>query len=82
MPNYRMSLDLSDLQQELSLYDLREYRLPFTLYILEADNPDEACHQILRRIQDSVMKQSTSIETRILCRKIRRYMRLDKVECL
>jgi hypothetical protein len=82
MPNYRMSLDLSDLQQELSLYDLREYRLPFTLYILEADNPDEACHKILRRIQDSVMKQSTSIETRILCRKIRRYMRLDKVECL
>ena len=77
-----MSLDLSDLQKDLSKYDLREYRLPFSLYILEADNPDEACHEILRRIMNSVIKQKKSIESRILCRKIRRYMRLDKIECL
>ena len=77
-----MSLDLSDLQKELSLYDLREYRLPFTLYILEAENPDEACYEIMKRIQRAIMKQNQSIEARILCRKIRRYMRLDRVECL
>ena len=36
MPNYRLSVDLSDLQRELSKYDLRDYRLPFSLYILES----------------------------------------------
>lgn len=82
MANYRISLDLSDLQEDLCKYDLREYRLPFSLYILEADNPDDACHTILRRIMETIMKQKDSIESRIICRKIRRYMRLDKVECL
>jgi hypothetical protein len=82
MPNYRISLDLADVQDELSKYDLREYRLPFSMYILEADNPDDACYTILKRIMHSVMKQKNTIESRILCRKIRRSMRLDKVECL
>lgn len=82
MPNYRLSVDLSDLQRELSEYDLREYRLPFSLYILEADNPDDACSTIMARLMRLVIKEQCSIKSRILCRKIRRYMRIDKIECL
>ena len=82
MPNYRMSIDLLDLYQELSYYDLREYRLPFSLYILEADNPDEACSVLLLRVMKALMKKDNSIKTRILCRKLRRFMRIDRVECL
>ncbi len=82
MPNYRISLDLSDLYTELSDYDLREYRLPFSLYILEADSPDDACYEILKRIQNSLMKQAQGVDTRVLCRKVRKLMRIDKIECL
>lgn len=82
MPNYRMSIDLLDLYLELDRYDLREYRLPFSLYIIEADNPDDACSILLNRIMLAIMRKEPSIETRILCRKIRRYMRVDRVECL
>lgn len=82
MPNYRISIDLSDLYLEVEKYSLREYRLPFCLYILEADNPDEACNEIMLRIMKSLMKQDSSIETRVLCRNVRKKLRLDKVICL
>ena len=82
MANYRLSVDLSDLQRELNNYDLREYRLPFSLYILEAENPDDACSTIMTRLMTTLMKENSSIETRILCRQIRRFIRIDKIECL
>lgn len=82
MPNYRMTIDLLDLYIDLARYDLREYRLPFSLYILEADNPDDACSILLRRIMNAIMQKDPSMETRILCRKLRRFMRIDRVECL
>jgi len=82
MPNYRISIDLVDLYRDIENYSLREYRLPFSLYILEADNPDDASHTIMMRIMRALMKKDTSIETRILCRRIRRSLRLDKIETL
>lgn len=82
MPNYRLSIDLSDLYLEIEKYSLREYRLPFSLYILESENPDEACSELMKRIMRALMKVDPSIETRILCRKVRRSLRIDRVECL
>ena len=82
MPNYRMTIDLLDLYIDLVRYDLREYRLPFSLYILEADNPDDACSTLLRRVMNAIMQKDPSMETRILCRKLRRFMRIDRIECL
>ena len=82
MANYRLSVDLVDLYPLLLGYDLRDYRLPFSLYILEADNADDACHEMMIRIMRALLKRDNSIETRVICRKIRRCMRIDKVECL
>tara|TARA_B100001564_G_scaffold259446_1_gene221267 strand:- start:1109 stop:1357 length:249 start_codon:yes stop_codon:yes gene_type:complete len=82
MPNYRLSIDLIDLQLDLLQYDLREYRLPFCLYFIEAENPDDACSIMMNRIMLAIMKIKPTIETRIICRKIRRHMRIDKIECL
>jgi hypothetical protein len=80
MQNYKLSLDLSDLANDFSKYDLREYRLPFCLYFVEAENPDEACAMILQRIMNALMRQKNTLDTRILCRKVRRYMRIDRIE--
>tara|TARA_Y100000004_G_scaffold164219_1_gene194183 strand:- start:320 stop:568 length:249 start_codon:yes stop_codon:yes gene_type:complete len=82
MPNFKLSVDLADLQNELTVFDLRDYRLPFCLYFIEADNPDDACSTIMMRLMRLILKEKCNLETRILCRKIRRYMRIDKIECL
>lgn len=82
MPNYKLLLDLSDLQGDLVKYDLREYRLPFSLYFIESDSPDDACSDMMFRIMRELIELDDSIETRIICRKIRKYMRIDRIICL
>ena len=42
MPNYRISLDLVDIQLQLIPYDLREYRAAFTTIFVEAASADDA----------------------------------------
>jgi hypothetical protein len=75
-------IDLADVFIELEKYSLREYRQPFSLYILEAENPDAACHEIMHRIMNAILKESNTIESRIMCRKIRKHLRVDRVEVL
>jgi|TARA_B100001094_G_C17764258_1_gene591908 hypothetical protein len=82
MQNYRVSIDLSDVYFEMQDYALREYSYPFSLYILEADNPDAACEEIKRRVISEILKKDSSITARIFCRKINKYMRIDKVQSL
>ena len=52
------------------------------LKFIEAENPDDACHVVLDRIIQEILLENDSIEARILCRKIRKHMRIDKIECL
>lgn len=82
MPNYRIHLDLSDIHRELDNYVLYDYRTPFCLSFVEAGSPDDACHAVLVRVMKSIVKQKNDIETRILCRKIRKHYRVDKIDCL
>ena len=83
MPNYKLSIDLSDHFHELLiLFSMREFTVPFFLYFIDAENPDDACFILYRRVINSILKEDDSIKTRILCRKIRRDMRVDKIYSL
>lgn len=82
MRNFKLSIDLADVHIELKRFLLREYSLPYSLIFVEADDPDEACYLILYRLIKLIMDQDPSIETRILCRKLKKYMRIDKIESL
>jgi hypothetical protein len=82
MPNYRLSLDMADLQTELSDFKLREYNLPFTVIFVEAENPDAACHKVRKSLLKLILQQSDDISTRILCEKIKKYLRIDKIDAL
>jgi hypothetical protein len=79
MRNFRLSVDLSDFHLELKRFILREYSLPFSLIFIEAEDPDDACNTILVRLIKLLMDQDPSINTRILCRKIKRRIRIDKI---
>lgn len=79
MRNFKISLDLSDAQQYLKNFVLREYSLPFCLIFIEADDPDDACHESVHRLLRLIVDQKYNIETRVLCRKLKKLIRIDKI---
>jgi hypothetical protein len=79
MRNFRLSIDLSDLYIELKSFSLREYSLPFSLIFVEANDPDDACYTVLIKLMKLLMDQDPSLKTRILCKKIKKHMRIDKI---
>lgn len=82
MRNFKVSIDLSDLQQDLKNFVLREFSLPFSIIFIEEDNPDDACYELLTRLMKLILSQNNSIDTRIICRKIRQKLRIDKIQSL
>ena len=81
MQNYKISIDISSVQKELLDYDLRDFRFPFSTHFVEAANPDEACNMIRNRIINMLLKKEDTTESRLLCERIKREMRIDKIEC-
>ena len=82
MRNFKISIDLSDVYLELQHLNLDQYTVPFMTVFVEADNPDEACRVITKRILKEIMKNGSSIENRVLCQKIKKLIRIDKIESL
>jgi|LakMenE18May11ns_1017448.scaffolds.fasta_scaffold8810999_1 hypothetical protein len=79
MRNFKLSIDLADVHSELRKYLLREYSLPYSLIFVEADDPDDACYLVLYKLIKILMDQDPSIKTRILCKKIKKTIRIDKI---
>jgi hypothetical protein len=84
MQNYRVTTDLSDVYKELIPYSIHliGYTLPFSLIFIEAKDYDDACFAVVDRIIKQILSKSKSIKSRILCRKVKRLIRIDKVEKL
>lgn len=82
MRNYKLLIDFFDIYPELTRFDLYEFHTPFMLIFIESQDPDEACHIAMLRLMKLIMKQDGSIETRIICRNIRRNFRIDKIYAL
>ena len=82
MRNFKLSIDLSDIYLDIQKLDLREYNKPFMLKFIEAENPDDACHNLLERIISEILSEKDTIEVRILCRKIRKNLRIDRIQML
>ena len=59
MPNYRLSLDLSDIY--MFLVDFRDFTQPFMFYFVEANNADEACYFVIQRIVRELLEQDNCI---------------------
>jgi hypothetical protein len=84
MQNYRLSIDLSDIYKELVPYSIHliGYTLPFSLIFIEANDYDDACFITVNRLIRHILSKNKSIHNRILCRKIKRLIRIDKIEKL
>ena len=82
MQNYKIFIDFFDVFPYLIRFDLYEFHSPFTIIFIEASDPDDACNIVMLRLMRLIMKQEDSISTRIICRKIRKHLRIDKVYAL
>jgi len=82
MRNFKIHLDLIDLLYHIKALDLTEFNQCFMIYFVEADNPDCALYTLLYRIKYLIMDSSEDIEYRIVCRKLKSLIRIDRIESL
>lgn len=78
---YKVYLDLSLVISRLKAFQLMEYNSAFPIVFVEANNPDDACFKAVYTLIQMILKQDDTVETRILCRNIKRDIRVIKALC-
>lgn len=79
MRNFKINIDLTDIYIDLLPYKLKEYPMPYLTMFIEADDPDDACYELVNKIIDDILRRDGSIKTRIFCRKLKKLIRFDKI---
>jgi tRNA G10 N-methylase Trm11 len=82
MRNFKISIDLASIFIDLTKFNLKHFNSPFMLKFVEASDPDDACNEIVRQIITDILYSDNSIEARIICRMIRKFIRIDKIQSL
>jgi len=82
MKNYRVMLDISNIYPSIRHLYLKAYNSPFPTIFVTAEDPDGACVDAIFGLIKIILDQDPSINMRILCRKLRRESRIDKIYCL
>jgi hypothetical protein len=75
-------LDISNIYRDIEHLKLKSYNSPFPTIFISAQNPDDACNLVINNLIQLIMKQDDSIKMRIICRKIRRRSKVDKIYIL
>ena len=81
MPIYKVYLDMTEVLASLKPYKLGKYNAMFPIVFVEARNPDDACFKAMYNLVKLLLSQDDSVKTRLLCRHIRRKVRIMKAEC-
>jgi hypothetical protein len=79
MKNYRIMLDISSIFGYIKHLNLRSYNSPFPTIFISAIDPDDACCVALEQLIKIIIDQDSTLNTRILCRRIKRICRIDKI---
>ena len=82
MRNFKIFIDICDIYLEILKLDTTRYTMPFMIMFVEADDPDGACNTAMFRIMDEIMCSGVNIQNRILCRKLRRKIRIERIQSL
>lgn len=82
MINFRVMLDISSIYKEIRHLKLKTYNSPFPMVFVSAQDPDDACHMCISELIKIIMDQDASIKMRIICKKLRRVAKIDKVYIL
>jgi hypothetical protein len=75
-------LDISNIYAKIRHLYLKGYGSPFPTIFITATDPDMACVDAINGLIKILLNQDSSINMRIICRRIRRESRIDKVYSL
>ena len=75
-------LDISNIYAEIRHLNLKKYNSPFPTIFLTAKDPDDACALAFDLLIKIIMDQDPSIKMRIVCRKLKRVCKIDKLQIL
>lgn len=82
MINFRVMLDISDIYVKIKHLKLKTYNSPFPTVFVSAKDPDDACYFAIINLMNLIMDQEPTIQMRIICKKIRRVCKIDKIYIL
>jgi hypothetical protein len=82
MKNYRVMLDISNIYVHIRHLNLKGYNSPFPTVFITATDPDMVCVDVINGLIKILLDQDPSINMRIICRKIRKQSRIDKIYSL
>lgn len=72
-------LDLSKVFSKIKHLQLKSYNKPFVTIFLSANDPDDACFLVIHKLIRIIIDQDPSVDMRIICRKLKRESRIDKI---
>lgn len=75
-------LDICSVYRSIAHLKLKPYDAPFVTIFISAQNPDEACCMVISNLIYKIMKLDSSISMRIICRKIKKEAKIDKIYVL
>lgn len=82
MINFRITLDISNIYGEIKHLNLKKYNSPFPTVFITATDPDDACAVVFNTLIKIIMDQDPSIKMRIICKKLKRICKIDKMHIL
>jgi hypothetical protein len=75
-------LDISNVYKDIRHLDLKKYNSPFPTLFVSAKDPDDACNVVINNLIKIILDQNSSIQMRIICIRIRKKSKIDKVYIL
>lgn len=82
MINFRIMLDLSSVYRDIKHLKLKKYDSPFPTVFISAHDPDDACYLAISQLLKIILDQDSSIMMRIVCRRIKKHVKIDKIYIL
>lgn len=75
-------LDISNIYRDIRHLNLKKYDSPFPTVFISAKDPDDACTTSISNLIKIIMDQEPTIKMRIVCKKLRRVCKIDKIYIL
>lgn len=75
-------LDISNIYRDIRHLKLKKYDCPFPTVFVSAKDPDDACFVCMNELMKMIIDQEPTIKMRIICKKLRRVCKIDKIYIL
>jgi len=77
---YKVAMCLQIALPRLKRFDLKEYAATRPIIFVEAKDPDDACHKVVKTLVSLILSQDDSLEVKHMCKDIVNDVRIIKAQ--